>query len=166
MSEQNLQHISYRGITSSLYTHLHESVCYMQGNSKILGYKDLCVGEFPGGLVVGIPGSHCHGPGSVPGQGTEIQQAMWHNQEIKSKCTCVKRVYACALCRFSPVWLCVALWTIACQASLSMGFSRQGYWSRLPCPPARGSSQTRDWTQVSCIAGRFFTDWATWETQG
>ena len=25
------------------------------------------------------------------------------------------------------------------------------------------SSQLRDWTQVSCIAGRFFTDWATKE---
>ena len=26
-------------------------------------------------------------------------------------------------------------WTIACQAPLSMGFSRQEYWRRLPCPP-------------------------------
>ena len=26
---------------------------------------------------------------------------------------------------------------------------------------ARGSSQPRDWTQVSCIAGGFFTNWAT-----
>ena len=26
------------------------------------------------------------------------------------------------------------LWTIACQAPLSMGFSRQEYWSGLPCP--------------------------------
>ena len=30
-------------------------------------------------------------------------------------------------------------------------------------PPSRGSSQPRDWTQVSCIAGRFFTIWATRE---
>ena len=28
-------------------------------------------------------------------------------------------------------------------------------------PSSRGSSQPRDWTQVSLIAGRFFTDWAT-----
>ena len=28
----------------------------------------------------------------------------------------------------------VTLWTIACQAPLSMGFSRQEYWSRLPFP--------------------------------
>ena len=34
------------------------------------------------------------------------------------------------LCR-----LFVTLWTIACQAPLSMGFSRQEYWSGLPCPP-------------------------------
>ena len=25
-------------------------------------------------------------------------------------------------------------WTIACQAPLSMGFSRKEYWSGLPCP--------------------------------
>ena len=30
-------------------------------------------------------------------------------------------------------------------------------------PPSRGSSQPRDWTQVSCISGRFFTIWATRE---
>ena len=28
------------------------------------------------------------------------------------------------------------LWTVACQAPLSIGFSRQEYWSGLPCPPA------------------------------
>ena len=26
------------------------------------------------------------------------------------------------------------LWTVDCQASLSMGFSRQEYWSKLPFP--------------------------------
>ena len=30
---------------------------------------------------------------------------------------------------------------------------------------SRGSSQPRDWTYVSCIAGGFFTSWATKETQ-
>ena len=32
-------------------------------------------------------------------------------------------------------------------------------------PFSRGSSQPRDWTQVSQIAGKFFTIWATWEAQ-
>ena len=26
-------------------------------------------------------------------------------------------------------------WTVACQAPLSMGLSRQEYWSVFPCPP-------------------------------
>ena len=29
----------------------------------------------------------------------------------------------------------VTLWTAACQAPLSMGLSRQEYWSGLPFPP-------------------------------
>ena len=31
----------------------------------------------------------------------------------------------------------------------------------LAIPFSRGSSQTRDWTQVSCVAGRFFNIWVT-----
>ena len=34
----------------------------------------------------------------------------------------------------SHVWLFVTPWTITCQAPLSMGFSRQEYWSRVPFP--------------------------------
>ena len=36
---------------------------------------------------------------------------------------------------FSCVQLFVTLWTVACQAPLSMGFSRQEHWSGLPFPP-------------------------------
>ena len=39
------------------------------------------------------------------------------------------------LSRFSSVWLFVTLWIVPCQAPLSMGFSRQEYWSGLPCLP-------------------------------
>jgi hypothetical protein len=35
----------------------------------------------------------------------------------------------------SCVQLCETLWTVAHQAPLSMGFSRQEYWSGLPFPP-------------------------------
>ena len=35
----------------------------------------------------------------------------------------------------SRVWLFASPWTVACQAPLSMGFSRQEYWSGVPCPP-------------------------------
>ena len=40
--------------------------------------------------------------------------------------------------RFSHVGLCVTLWGAACQAPLSMGFSRQEYWNGLSCPPPGG----------------------------
>ena len=51
-------------------------------------------------------------------------------------CVCVY-MHAWMLSCFSHGQLFVTLWTIARQASQSMGFSRQEYWSGLPClPPA------------------------------
>ena len=41
----------------------------------------------------------------------------------------------CMLSHFSHIRLCVTPWTVAHQSPLSMGFSRQQYWSGLPCPP-------------------------------
>ena len=38
------------------------------------------------------------------------------------------------LSRFSRVRLCATPWTAAYQASPSMGFSRQQYWSGMPLP--------------------------------
>ena len=51
-------------------------------------------------------------------------------------------------------------WTVAHQAPLSMGFSRQENWSELPCPPPGGLSDpginpTMSW--ISGIADRLFT---------
>jgi len=46
-------------------------------------------------------------------------------------------VHACMLSCFSHVRLFVTVWTIAHQAPLSMGFSRQEYWTGLSCPPQR-----------------------------
>ena len=43
----------------------------------------------------------------------------------------------CVLSGFSCVQLSATLWTMACQALLSMGFSRQEYWSGLPFPSPR-----------------------------
>ena len=44
-------------------------------------------------------------------------------------------LHACMLSPFSRVRLFATPWTVVCQAPLSMGFSRQGYWGRLPHPP-------------------------------
>ena len=44
-------------------------------------------------------------------------------------------IYRYTVCSFSCVQLFAAPWTIACQAPLSVGLSRQEYWSGLPFPP-------------------------------
>ena len=50
-----------------------------------------------------------------------------HNLNMSSLCVCAQS--------FSHVCLFAAPWTVVCQASLSMGFSQQEYWSGLPFPP-------------------------------
>ena len=57
-----------------------------------------------------------------------------------------------------------SLWPHGLKAPLSMDFSSQKSWSAWSFPFSRQSSWPRDWTQVSCIAGRFFIIWATQET--
>ena len=52
-------------------------------------------------------------------------------------------------------------WTAARQAPLSMGIFQARIPEWFAMPSSRGSSQPRDQTQVSCIAGKFFTDLAT-----
>ena len=62
----------------------------------------------------------------------------------------------------------VALWTIARQAPLSMGFSRQESWSGLPCPPpgALPDSGIGPTSLMSpALVGRFFINSITWEAQ-
>ena len=51
------------------------------------------------------------------------------------------------------------IWPVACQAPLSMEFSRIPEW--VASPFSIGSSWPRDKNQVSYIEGRFFTAWAT-----
>ena len=46
----------------------------------------------------------------------------------------VKEMYVCVLSHFSRVWLFVTPWTVARQASQSVGLSWQEYWSGLPFP--------------------------------
>ena len=70
--------------------------------------------------------------------------------------------HVCMLSHFSHVWLCVTPWTVAQQAPLPMGFSRQEYWQGLSCLPSRGSYQPRDQTHVShvfCIGRPVLYHW-------
>ena len=50
----------------------------------------------------------------------------------------------------------MTLWTIACQASLSMGFPRQECWSGLPFPSPGALPDPRAKPTSSALAGRFF----------
>ena len=59
--------------------------------------------------------------------------------------------------------LCNPMDYIAHQVPLSMGILQASVLEWVAMPSSRGSSQPRDWTQVSRIAGRFFTIWATRE---
>ena len=47
----------------------------------------------------------------------------------------ITTLIACLLSCFSCIRLFATLWTVACQAPLSVGFSKQEYWSGLPCTP-------------------------------
>ena len=73
---------------------------------------------------------------------------------------------SCMLSRFSHVRLCATPWTVAHQAPLPMGFSRQEYWSGLPCPlpgdlPDPGIKPMS--LMFPALAGGFFTTSTTWE---
>ena len=78
------------------------------------------------------------------------------------------RKCVCMLSHFSCVRLSATLWTVAHQAPLSMRFSRQEYWSGLPCLPP-GDLPDPGIEIMSLIfpalEGGFFTTSATWETQ-
>ena len=52
-----------------------------------------------------------------------------------TQCVLLEKQHEGMLNCFSHLRLCATLWTADCQASLSMGFFRQEYWSGLLCPP-------------------------------
>ena len=84
---------------------------------------------------------------------------------------CVVNVFVMCvgvLSRLGHVQLFVTLWTVARQAPLSMGFSRQEYWSGLPCPPPGDLPNPGiepESLKSPALAGGFFTTSAAWEAQ-
>ena len=61
---------------------------------------------------------------------------------------------ACVLSRVGPF---ATPWTVPRQAPLSMGFSRQEYWSGLPCTPPGDLPDPRIELESPALAGGFFT---------
>ena len=74
--------------------------------------------------------------------------------------------YGCVHAKsLSCVTLFETLWTVALQAPLSVGFSRQEYWSGLlfPSPGDLPNSETEGKSLPSALAGRLFTTSTFWE---
>ena len=76
--------------------------------------------------------------------------------ELACVCVCVSAK------SLSCVWLFTTLWLVACQVPLPTVFSRQEYWSGLPCP-APGNLPDPGIKPVSltspALAGGFFTSY-------
>ena len=82
------------------------------------------------------------------------RQRYSHNQRINIPAS------SCVPSRFSHAQLFATLWTVAHQAPLSMGLSRQRILEWVAMPSSRGSSWLKAWTHIacgSCIVGRFFS---------
>ena len=84
-----------------------------------------------------------YGPWNSPGQNTGVDslsllQGIFPTEGSNSGLPHSRRILyqpsVCVLSRFSCVRHCEIPWTIAHQAPLSVGFSRQESWSVLPCP--------------------------------
>ena len=75
-----------------------------------------------------------------------------------------KYIYIFILSCLSQFWLFSTSWTVACLAPLSMRFSRQEYWSALPCFPPRDHPNPGI-EPISfmppALVGRFFTTGTT-----
>ena len=73
-------------------------------------------------------------------------------------------VCACTPRHCSRVWLCSSM-----DCSRSGSSVHEILQARIlkwvARPSSRGSRGHWDWTNISCIAGGFFTHWATWEAQ-
>ena len=86
----------------------------------------------------------------------------------ESLCQHVYYICVCVLSRFSHVRLFVTPWPVAHQDPLSMGFSRQEYWSRFPCPPPGDLPDPgiKPTSLISpALAIEFFTTSANWEAR-
>ena len=118
--------------------------------------------------MVKNPPANAGDTASVPGSGRSPEKCHGQRSLAGFHGITVRRdwIHMCSLsiwgeCVFSHIWLFVA-----CQASLSMRFSRQEFWSGLAFPPP-GDLPDRGIKQASptppLLAGRFFYIRATWE---
>ena len=99
------------------------------------------------------------------GKGTVLAKASWQVRAILvwGGQLNLEGVQGCVVSHSSRVQLFATLQTIASQAPLSMGFSRQEYCIGLPCPPPGDFPNSGIEPVSPTLAGGFFTTGATWE---
>ena len=81
-------------------------------------------------------------------------------------CVCVCLCVFVCVCVLSHVWLFVTSWNVACQAPLSMGFSRQECWSALPFPSPGDRPNPRIEPASLASPAWILYQYTTWEAQG
>ena len=80
------------------------------------------------------PDTHWDSPACLPSHQYPFQELVaLHSFTSKFVIPKSRTKCACMLSCFSHVQLFATQWTVAFQAPLSMGFSRQEYWSGWPC---------------------------------
>ena len=97
--------------------------------------------------------SRCGGQGDIGGD--RHRRETWKNEEDTRACSSASLVPD----SLQP-------WTVVHQAPLSMGFSRQEYWSGLPSPPPGNlphpGTKPASLTPPA-LADRFFSTGAAWD---
>ena len=103
--------------------------CY-PGGKRVQNSCVSCLSSHPQLIQCKSPSIHWGQVHVRKGEGKVNIELQNHLHSYISEMQCV---HACQVA--SVMTNSVQLWTEACQAPLSMAFSKQEYWSRLPCPP-------------------------------
>ena len=85
-----------------------------------------------------------------------VSHSLWPHGVYSNLCSQLLEVKCKSLSHVRSLWL---------MDYIVRGILQARILEWVAFPFSRGSSQPRDWTQVSCIAGRFFTSWSTREAQ-
>ena len=94
-----------------------------------------------------------------------LKKSFWYSPAIVSQKRLLNSKVKVKMKLLSRVQLFATLWTVAYQASPSMGFFQARVLECVTISFSRGFSWPSDWTRVSCIVGRCFTVWAPREVK-
>ena len=117
LPEQEVTHLS-QGVEAAAASGQSAAMCHLARNAQEVHHQVRVCGH-AWALDPAPAASVTHrGRCPYPSWGHEIE----NKPAVKQNCCLVAQS-------------CLTPWTVVCQASLSMGFYRQEYWSGLPCPP-------------------------------